>query len=326
MQISDYKFGQIRKYTIKTAILSDAQLFALCQKFGTEAIVARRKFAGLLPEVFKRKLYLKKGFHSIYEFAAKLAGMSEEQVRLVLNLEKKFDDKPILKALLVNGEVSINKLVRVASIATVENQEVLAQQVKILPKAAIDTLVRDERFIRNIESENGLNKANSAHEVVYVHSNLQQNELNVNIPAVKTTMPVQSFAKNISELKLSNKVYEKLLELQQKGIDVNELILEFLRKREMEIAQEKEELSAQAVQTESRYVPVKIRDVLKKEYGDRCSIRGCLKPSTQIHHAQRFSVGRTHDPKFLAPLCAQHHAIAHSVDLKYFETKELFSP
>ena len=270
--------------------------------------MARRKFAGLLPEVFKRKLYAKKGFCSIFEFAAKLAGMSEEQVRLVLNLERKFDDKPVLKALLVNGEVSVNKLVRVASIATVENQEILAQQVIILPKTAIDTLVRDERFIR----ENGFNKANSMREVVYVHSNPQQNELDVNSAAT-----TKASCKDNSTLKLTDEVYVKLLELQQKGIDVNSLILEFLCKREIEIAQEKEELSAQAVPTESRYIPVRIRDVLKKEYGEKCSIHGCFKPSTQIHHSQRFSVGRMHDPKFLVPLCAEHHAIAHCVDLKY---------
>lgn len=210
----------------------------------------------------------------------------------------------------MNGEVSVNKLVRVASIATAENQEVLAQQVRILPKTAIDTLVRDERLIRNSENENGLNKANSARGVVYVHSSPQQNALDVNGCA-------KSVRDDNASLKLSGEVYDKLLELQQKGIDVDSLVLEFLHKREMEIAQEKEALSAQAVTTESRYIPIKIRDVLKKEYGEKCSIHGCNKPSTQIHHTQRFAVGRMHDPKFLAPLCSPHHAIAHSVDLKY---------
>ena len=40
-------------------------------------------------------------------------------------------------------------------------------------------------------------------------------------------------------LQLSPDVQEKLLELQQKGIDINELILEFLNKRELEISEEK---------------------------------------------------------------------------------------
>lgn len=78
----------------------------------------------------------------------KLAGLSEEQVRTVLNLEKKFDDKAMLKELLVNGEVSANKLVRIQSVATQENQEFWANQVRILPSRALETLVREEKQLK----------------------------------------------------------------------------------------------------------------------------------------------------------------------------------
>ncbi|PIZ76245.1 hypothetical protein COY05_01630, partial [Candidatus Peregrinibacteria bacterium CG_4_10_14_0_2_um_filter_38_24] len=74
----------------KIALMPDENLYALCKTYGERTRIWRQKFAGLLPEVFKRKLYEKKGFHSIFEFAKKLAGMSEEQTRLVLNLEKRF--------------------------------------------------------------------------------------------------------------------------------------------------------------------------------------------------------------------------------------------
>src|SRR3989338_9766319 len=56
-----------------------------------------------------------------------------------LNLEKRFESLPALKALLVEGKVSINKLVRVASIATVENEGELAEAVQLLPKKALET-------------------------------------------------------------------------------------------------------------------------------------------------------------------------------------------
>jgi len=85
---------------------------------------------GLLPEVSKRRLWEKKGFGSIFEFAAKLAGLSQEQVRLALNLERRFSGLPVLKGLLVEGEVSLNKLARVVSIATVENEGELAEKVR----------------------------------------------------------------------------------------------------------------------------------------------------------------------------------------------------
>ena len=131
---------------LSTRNLTDEQLFNLCQKYGDNALHWRRKFEGLLPEVFRRRLYEKKGHPSIFVFASKLAGLSEEQVRRVLNLEKRFDDKPALQTLLVNGEVSVNKLARVASIATPENQKGLAQQVQVLSNRAIETLVRDEKY------------------------------------------------------------------------------------------------------------------------------------------------------------------------------------
>ena len=97
--------------------------------------------------VFFGFLYEKKGFDSIFQFAAKLAGVSKEQLCTALNLEKDFEDKPLLKKLLVTGEVSINKLVRIQSVATKENEEFWATQVQLLPSRALETLVRDERKI-----------------------------------------------------------------------------------------------------------------------------------------------------------------------------------
>ena len=77
--------------------LTDKKLYELCEKYGASARLWRQKFIGLLPEVNRRRLYEKKGFSSIFEFAAKLCGLSAEQVRLTLNLEKRFENKPVLR-------------------------------------------------------------------------------------------------------------------------------------------------------------------------------------------------------------------------------------
>lgn len=63
---------------------------------------------------------------------------------------------------------------------------------------------------------------------------------------------------------LSDEVNQKLLELEEKGIDINELILETLKRRELEIAQEKEQIAPQLIKTNSRYIPVKIRKIIQK--------------------------------------------------------------
>ncbi len=138
----------------------EEKLFALCREYGARALQWRQKFIGLLTEVNHRKLYEKKGFASIFEFAAKLAGVSQEQVRRVLNLGERFEDKPLLKALLENGYVSSNKLARIASVATPENEQFWANQAQLLPQRALETMARDARHEyktpQSREEHNGL--------------------------------------------------------------------------------------------------------------------------------------------------------------------------
>ncbi|PIZ75891.1 hypothetical protein COY05_02875 [Candidatus Peregrinibacteria bacterium CG_4_10_14_0_2_um_filter_38_24] len=277
-------------HSSKMALLTDENLYALCKTYGERARIWRQRFAGLLPEVFKRKLYEKKGFHSIFEFAKKLAGMSEEQVRLVLNLEKRFETMPALRSLLTTGKVSVNKLSRIVSIATNKNEMFLANQVQVLSKNAVETLVRDEKFAMGNEKENdnknGILDVNFGHKsgkkldgdfADFVSQNSSQEPLfapkslpgqmcfdtknaksnshsSINSEADSATDPSTEKDENISvenpnncagksnPLNLSAEVQEKLLKLQQKGLDVNELLKEFLQKREEEIAQRKAEI------------------------------------------------------------------------------------
>ena len=196
--------------------ITDEKLYELCKKYGTSALLWRQKFIGLLPEVNRRKLYEKKGFSSIFEFAAKLCGLSVEQVRLALNLEKRFEDMPTLKKMLEDGEVSINKLTRVASIATVENQEELAEKVKILPVRALETLVRDE-------------KQNGSQKPLFGSKSLH----------------VQTF-------ELADDVSKELEELHSKGIDVNEFLRKALKQRKEEIEEKKEKIAKEILSSQEK--------------------------------------------------------------------------
>jgi hypothetical protein len=324
--------------------LSDEKLYKLCREYGSNSLRWRWRFAGLLPEVLRRRLYEKKGFRDIEEFAARLAGMSREQVQRVLQLERKFEDKPVLQALLVEGEVSANKLARIASIATTENQEDLANMTKIISNRAIETFVRDEqRALKEsgantaskvfqsgleFESQNGLNEPKNEPKSVHVHNN----SLSI-LPYVK-----------ILE-KLSPEIKEKLLELVNKEIDVNGLIAQMLQNREAEIAAAKEQIveemeaekragaekgadkklsggRATNAKKPSRYIPVKIKKIIKLEQGTRCSFPGCENRAENIHHTQRFAITGNNNPFFLANACKAHHEIAHTIDVKCVEIKQ----
>jgi len=193
----------------------------------------------------------------------------------------------------VEGRVSVNKLARVASIATVDNERELAEKIKKLPCAAVETLVRDEKCHAkgcNLEGQNGLTKP--LFEAKSVH--------------VQTTHEAQRSALSSPNLNfpLSNEVVEELNRLHAQGHDVNKILLELLKQRNEKIEQEKEEIAKNTPSTNSRYIPT------------------CQKFAQIIHHSQRFALAHTHDPRYMAPLCREHHQIAHVVDQRYWDEKQ----
>ncbi|MFA5793224.1 MAG: hypothetical protein WC897_05160 [Candidatus Gracilibacteria bacterium] len=306
----------------KTTHITDQELYRMARIYGKRAIFWRRKFMGLLPEISKRKIYEKKGFSSIYEFSFKLAGLSEDQVRRVFNLEKRFNEMPILKNLLSSGEVSVSKLARVASIATLKNQESLAEVVKTLPRSAVETLVKDEKFALNCAKFDGKDFANS-----------NQNGLFKPQIEVKSVPGTVASLLELSKLNLNSAVTARLLELQNKGIDLNQVLTELLDRREEEIQQEKAKIAEEIEQNQarqpvaqstkpSRYIPARVRKIIQKEHGTKCSIPNCNKPAEQLHHTQIFALSHAHNPAYLAPLCKNHHTLAHSVNIKVQEERE----
>jgi len=291
--------------------MSDKELYALAKRFGEEALAARRKFGGLLPEVARRRLYEKKGYSCLYEFAAKLAGMSRDQVDTVFRLERKFEDKPALHAALIEGKISANKLVRIASIATTENQEELFQATRTLSKQAIDVFVKDYKSAQTPELQNQNGLLEPLNEPKF-------------LPGQTMTQPNNDF---VIINALSPEVKEKMKELMDNGININELLLQFFQQREQNITKEKEALSRQEKQKEqekamigyptSRHVPAKVELVIKAEYGTRCSEPGCNKPAAHIHHESLFSKYHSHDPMYLKPLCRGHHELRHAGQAKF---------
>jgi len=322
--------------------MTDEQLFNLCKTYGKNARYWKQKFAGLLPEVYKRRLYEKKGYGSVFEFAAKFAGMSNEQVRMVLNLERNFEDKPALKNLLINGEVSANKLVRIVSIATIENQEDLANCVQVLSKNALETFVRDEK--NNISAAAKIEHLDGLQKALFGYKSLPGQDLE---QAEKVEMAVVSPSASplaIIKLKLDKDVLKELLELQDKNIDVNDLIRKMLINRKTKIAQAKNEVVAEmAAQNEvategdetndfihkrtalrsvrTRYIPAKIQKIIDEEQGDKCSMPGCSKAAEVTHHELPFAMTRNHDPNNLKKLCKAHHELRHMIDIKFHEIR-----
>lgn len=159
---------QLKANSTDPRLLSDDKLFLLCQQYGNNAKMWKRKFEELLPEVMKRELYRRKRFISIYEFAAKVAGLSYDTVDRVLRVYKQLEDKPKLRALIV--EFGWSKLQIISGIATVDTDESWAEKVRVLPKSSLETIVRDFRkqaerkrleFFKNEDLKNSSNRSGS---------------------------------------------------------------------------------------------------------------------------------------------------------------------
>lgn len=269
--------------------LRDDQLLSLCSRYGSQVKLWKRKFLGLLPEVERRRLYEQEGCGSIFEFAAKVGGVSRDQVFLVLNLEKRFEPLPQLQQALVSGDIPVHKLARVVSVATLDNQDFWYSQAKLLSQTALETLVRDSKGLRTQTAN--INKK------------------------VKITKVEQS-----EELELSEDVRGELLNLQNKGLDINLLLRIFLEERQENIQRQKQEI-VQTKRQSSRYIPAKVKNILKQEYGTKCAHTNCTNASMNLHHQVRFSSDPIHNPLYLIPVCKQHHEIAHTIDQRVDERR-----
>lgn len=274
--------------------LTNQQFYVKCAQLGSTAKTAVGAFLALLPEAEERQVYLDHGMRDIFEFAAKVGGISKEQVQRVLQLNKRYTDTPLMQELLLSGKVSVHKLARVASVVTPNNQEFWASKTQLLSSQALATLVKDS---------------------VHVHS------VNPN----KTAKVPQS-----DELQLSPKIRERLLTMQNKGLNLNNILEDLLDQREEQIQQEltavggemsTSKATGNTQKTASRYIPAKVKRILKQEFGAKCSMETCTNVSTTIHHTRRFSLNLSHNPLYLAPLCKSHHEIAHSIDLKVSQRK-----
>lgn len=60
-----------------------------------------------------------------------------------------------------------------------------------------------------------------------------------------------------------------------------------------------------------RQIPEKLKNFIKKTYGEHCAFPGCKYPAACLHHTIRFSYAKSHDPFFIIPLCKIHHELAH---------------
>lgn len=111
--------------------------------YGRNAKEWMRKCVLLLPEIDRWRIWEKKGFGSIFEYAAKLAGMSRNTVNEALRIMERVGDKPELKEVI--GEKGIWAVKPVVNVATEETVKFWAAKAREMPQHTLEVFVRDFR-------------------------------------------------------------------------------------------------------------------------------------------------------------------------------------
>ena len=117
------------------------------QQFSEYGLNARewlRKCALLLPEIDRRMIWKKRNFSGIYEYAAKLAGMSRASVEDALRIMKKVEEIPALRPIV--EEKGLNRIRPLLKIINVENQDFWIEKARSMSRHTLATYIQGFRL------------------------------------------------------------------------------------------------------------------------------------------------------------------------------------
>ncbi|MFH0820757.1 MAG: hypothetical protein V1908_03200 [Candidatus Peregrinibacteria bacterium] len=259
------------------------ELHAKFVEYGSNSKTWMRKCILLLPEIEKHRIWKKKGFASIYEYAAKLAGMTKNTVDDALRILEKISGKPNLQ--LVAEAKGLGAVRPVVTMATPDTEKFWAR------KAAAMSIHTLETYVREVKRQGGVD--------IFRHVTEIQNKK-------EDGMAVNRDERVCITMDLDQSVAEMLLKLKgQEGW--NTLMKELLEMREEKLASEQ----PTAVVNAKRYIPARIKNHVLRKTNGACAYQGCTKPYKILHHTQRFALHPEHDPQTLIPLCNGHERLAH---------------
>jgi len=278
--------------------------------YGANAKAWIRKCVLLLPEINRHAIWQKKGFGSIYEYAAKLAGMSRNTVDDALRILEKIEDKPNLR--LVAEQKGLGAVRPVATLATSENEKFWARKAAGMSKNTLETYVREYKKQKgfaavpaDIDVPNEIN-SNLNFRPGTEFQNKEENGYVVNGRGHSGVAGAEMATSVTLSMTLDRETAEKLLKLKGQG-DWNTLMQELLRLREEKLAAEE----PIPVVNAKRYIPARIRNHVLQKTNGQCAYPGCNKAYNILHHTQRFALERTHDSRKIVALCTAHERLAH---------------
>lgn len=305
--------------------------------YGRNAKEWARKCALLLPEIERRQIWRKRGFGSLFEYAAKLAGMSRNSVEDALRILRKIEDKPALQKVVASR--GLNAVRPVVAIATAGTDVFWAGKAREMSKNTLEVYVREYKKLDTAQFGKGMDQCRNG-ECGGVNGGVGSAD-RLDFRTSTAGQPEKFVTMN-----LTPEVAAELLKLKGRG-DWNSLMKELLELRRQKLEEEKPKMEESAARhsqirnpnseekgaeepnmrepnvsavevkmsnlaaAKSRYIPAKIKKFVIKKTRGQCGYPGCAKPYEILHHTERWALQKNHDPDKLVPLCIAHERIAH---------------
>lgn len=173
-------------------------------EYGLNAKEWMHKCVLMLPQIERRRIWEKKGFGSIYEYAAKLSGMSRFKVTDSLRVLRKIKDKPeIMKVAEKKGVGAVRP---VATIVSTETDGFWADKSRKMTQNTLRT------FVRDFKNESGVNPGSPTDNALNKPSS-EKNQLSMKLDS--DVIRVLSMLKGEGDW---NKLMRKLLDMEKPKI------------------------------------------------------------------------------------------------------------
>lgn len=296
---------------------------------------ATNTILSMLPEIDRLEIWKKAGFLSIYDYALRIAGLSNRLVNKALEVDKKLESMPKLKALIKTQGLS--KLEIISKVAKIETQDFWSSKAKTMTRDSLQKIALHEKAYQKTMGEPllGTTKSVKVSEVQKMAEDCGLQSFKIELTnkakeaffAIKKDLPLLSNRDALEIILLEfQKIKLKLLE--QKTLIESHRPRFTLAKRNKNLSKSNHKKISQiqklfktklliTINTKpSRHIP----NIIRKSLNNTCAFPGCLHTKDHIHHPIFFSHQANH--LNLKPLCTTHHKILHQGIVKNQSSKE----
>jgi hypothetical protein len=268
--------------------LNDRQLHKKFLKLGLKRNALTRKLYIMIPEIERRKIFIKKGCKDIQEYALKYAGLSYSAVRNCITVLNKAKNFPLIASEI--EQVGIYKADLALKIATKENEAIVVDKMKNMSRSAFKLLIKEAKTHGFSERK------------------------------CKAAPMKKAICLKDESLKIFNRLKFKL-----KKLNEEELILKILKIAESQIQNETEKAVKMKTKMSnissknaekflpagiSRYIPASIKKKVIEKSDGLCQYPNCSSHIDNFHHIDRFGEVKSHNN--IIGLCKEHHEFAHN--------------